>query len=172
MSTAQFAGIQVFRFLAAILVVVMNTSEAISLRSRDAGSGHFWSGGSAGVDIFFVIRGFVMAMSTSGLPASGAVRLSAAGTFMKRRLMRIATLDWPYVLLKAAMVLALPGLALRSSVDPVKHLGIHDARVINPAAGLIVIVSGCLSYGWRERPMTRFLKRTLFSLPKLSFAQS
>ena len=354
MSTPQFTGIQVLRFVAAMLVVVMHTSEAISLRSINAGSGHFWSGGSAGVDIFFVISGFVMAMSTAGLPAGGAARLSAAWTFMKRRLMRIAPLYWFYTLLKAAMVLALPGLALRSSVDPehllasmlfipatspwgliqptlpvgwtlnfemlfygvfalsialgvarirfallaflliflaghffpeavllnfyaqslvfefilgmgiahvflnyrrlspaaglmaivaglvlmfginwgdsadrlstwgagaalmvlgavwlepwtarspmvsrlsflgdtsysiylshtftvpaavlvFKHLGIQDGRVIIPAVGLLVIVSGCLSYVWLERPMTRFLKRILFRAPKLSFTQS
>lgn len=89
MSTPQFASIQLLRFVAAMRVVVMHTSEAISLRSAHAKSGDSWSGGAA--------------------------RLSTWGT---------------------------------------------------------VMVSACLACVWLERAMTRFLKRTLFGVPQLSFPHS
>lgn len=145
MITQQFNGIQILRFVAAMLVVVMHTSEAISLRITGAGPGHYWSGGSAGVDIFFVISGFVMAMSTAKLPADSASRMSAAWTFMKRRLLRIAPLYWLYTLLKAAMVLALPGLALRSSIDP-GHL--VSSLLFIPAMSPWGLIQPTLPVGW------------------------
>ena len=52
------------------------------------------------------------------------------------------------------------------------RLGIQDERLIIPATALVVVISGCLAYLWLERPMTRFLKRTLFRAPHLSFPHS
>ncbi|MDQ3061020.1 MAG: acyltransferase [Pseudomonadota bacterium] len=117
MAREQFTGIQTLRFVAAMLVVLMHTSEAISLRLSQVEPHHYWTGGSAGVDIFFVISGFVMAISTAGTPSGSRSRLNAAWIFMQRRLLRIAPLYWFYTLLKVALVLALPSLALRSSID-------------------------------------------------------
>lgn len=145
MSNPQFTGIQILRFVAAMLVVLMHTIEAITLRSGVSGTGHLWLGGSAGVDIFFVISGFVMAMSTSEISTGGSKRLSAAWIFIKRRLMRIAPLYWFYTLLKAAMVLALPSLALRSSVDP-EHL--LASMLFIPATSPWGLVQPTLPVGW------------------------
>lgn len=117
MARAQYTGIQTLRFVAAMLVVLMHTTEAMSLRLSAAAPAHYWTGGSAGVDIFFVISGFVMAISTAGTPSGSQSRLNAAWIFMRRRLLRIAPLYWFYTLLKVALVLALPSLALRSSID-------------------------------------------------------
>ena len=116
--TRQFTGVQILRFVAAMLVVVMHTTQAISIHITGAGPDHYWADGSAGVDIFFVISGFVMAMSTPTPPAHGPSRIQAAWIFMKRRLLRIVPLYWFYTLLKAALLLALPALAIRSSLAP------------------------------------------------------
>lgn len=145
MTTSQFTGVQILRFVAAMLVVVMHASEAISLRITGGEPGHYWSGGSAGVDIFFVISGFVMAMSTARLPADRASRLSAAWIFMKRRLMRIAPLYWVYTLLKAAMVMALPGLVLRSSIDPGHFFA---SLLFIPAMSPWGLIQPTLPVGW------------------------
>lgn len=145
MSTKQFTGIQILRFVAAMLVVAMHTSEAISLRVAGAGPGPDWSRGADGVDIFFVISGFVMAMSTAELPTDGAARLGAAWIFVKRRLLRIAPLYWFYTLLKVAMVLAVPSLALRSSMDPV-HL--FASLFFIPAMSPWGLIQPTLPVGW------------------------
>ncbi len=121
MPAKQFIGVQILRFVAAMLVVVMHTTEGISVRITGAGPDHYWSGGAIGVDIFFVISGFVMAMSTARLPAGRQTHLQAAWIFFKRSLLRVAPLYWFYTLLKAALVLILPSLALRSSIDT-EHL--------------------------------------------------
>ena len=49
-----------------------------------------WLSGAAGVDIFFVISGFVMALSSRSL----LMKPAPAAEFMKRRLDRIAPLYW------------------------------------------------------------------------------
>lgn len=59
--------------------------------------------GAAGVDIFFVISGFVIARSASALPAE-----RGAGYFFARRLIRIVPLYWSVTLLYLALAVLLP----------------------------------------------------------------
>ena len=114
----QLTGIQVLRFVAAMLVVVMHLTQAISIQVTGQGHQHYWSAGSAGVDIFFVISGFVMAISTPNVNSSSfSLRLNAAWTFLKRRLLRVVPLYWFYTFLKVAVLAALPALATRSTLD-------------------------------------------------------
>ena len=58
--------------------------------------------GAAGVDIFFVISGFVIARSASALPAE-----RGAGYFFARRLIRIVPLYWSVTLLYLALAILL-----------------------------------------------------------------
>jgi len=143
--TQQFTGVQILRFMAAMLVVVMHITQAISIHITGQGPSHHWSGGSAGVDIFFVISGFVMTMSTRTPPPGSAARVAAAWIFMKRRLLRIAPLYWFYTLLKAALLLALPTLASRSSVEP-GHLA--ASLLFIPATSPWGFVQPTLPVGW------------------------
>ncbi|MEO8387068.1 acyltransferase [Polaromonas sp.] len=144
-ATQQFSGVQILRFAAAILVVVMHITQAISIHISGTGPTHYWADGSAGVDIFFVISGFVMAMSTSALPSSGAARAAAAWVFMRRRLLRIAPLYWFYTLLKVALLLAVPTLASRASVEP-GHL--MASLLFIPAVSPWGLVLPTLPVGW------------------------
>lgn len=143
--TQQFAGVQILRLLAAVLVVVMHATQAVSIYITGQGHGHYWANGSAGVDIFFVISGFVMAISTRTVFATTAARLDAAWMFMKRRLLRIAPLYWFYTLLKAAILLALPGLAVRSSLEP-GHLA--ASLLFIPAVSPWGLIEPTLPVGW------------------------
>jgi exopolysaccharide production protein ExoZ len=43
-----------------------------------------------------------------------------------------------------------------------KQLGVPDSALIVALVCMVVLVTGCLSYLWLERPMTAFLKRALF----------
>jgi len=141
----QFFGIQILRFIAAMLVVVMHTSQAISIHITGQGAGHYWSSGSAGVDIFFVVSGFVMAMSVGTPVLDVQARKRAALIFMKRRLLRIVPLYWFYTLLKVALILALPGLATRSSVDSA-HLA--ASLFFIPAMSPWGLIEPTLPVGW------------------------
>jgi len=142
---SHFAGLQILRFVAAMLVVIMHTSEAFLLRIAGTSGGEYWDGGSAGVDLFFVISGFVMALSTARVPKDRGSRLSAAWIFMKRRFVRIAPLYWFYLLLKTILVLALPAFALRTSIDP-EHL--LASFLFVPAMSPWGLIQPVLPVGW------------------------
>lgn len=87
--TGNIEGLQVLRAIAALMVVLHHAR--LSVPGSDA-----WpSFGEAGVDIFFVISGFVMAYTTKlddDLPMRG--RLHAAGMFLRRRVIRVVPLYW------------------------------------------------------------------------------
>ena len=90
--------LQVLRGLAAMLVVIHHSTglhnEVLHL------NGSMWLSGAAGVDIFFVISGFVMALSSRSLLGKSA----PAATFMTRRIERIAPLYWLLTTLKVVLL--------------------------------------------------------------------
>lgn len=141
----QFTGIQILRFMAAMLVVVMHITQAISIHISGEGFDHYWADGSAGVDIFFVISGFVMALSVSNLGATRQARVSGAWIFIKRRFLRIVPLYWFYTLLKASLLLVLPSLAARSSLEPTHLLA---SLLFIPAISPWGLVEPTLPVGW------------------------
>jgi hypothetical protein len=47
-----------------------------------------------------------------------------------------------------------------AGVQALKRLGVQDSLAIVLAVSLAVVVAGCLSYVWLERPMTTFFKRS------------
>jgi exopolysaccharide production protein ExoZ len=83
-------GIQVLRALAALLVVVHHTQLNVTQGFNLPAALPRFDVGSAGVDIFFVISGFIMVVSSQGLfGKAGAARI-----FIERRLIRIVPLYW------------------------------------------------------------------------------
>jgi peptidoglycan/LPS O-acetylase OafA/YrhL len=113
-----FTGLQILRFAAAMLVAEMHITQAISIHITGLGETVHWGAGAAGVDIFFIISGFVMAISTANLPLRGPHRLDNAWIFLKRRILRIVPVYWFYTLLKAALVIAIPAIAVKSVIEP------------------------------------------------------
>ncbi len=82
-----FVTIQALRAVAALLVVVHHASMmSAKLRHTD----RFWENGAAGVDIFFVISGFVIILSAAPL----AQKQHPARTFLLRRLRRLVPMYW------------------------------------------------------------------------------
>ena len=116
-----FVGLQILRFAAAMLVAVMHITQAISIHITGRGESVYWGTGAVGVDIFFIISGFVMMISTANVPFHGPDRTANAWIFIKRRILRIVPLYWFYTLLKAALILAVPALAVKSVIEP-SHL--------------------------------------------------
>ena len=70
----------------------------LDLANQAPASTLFWQNGAAGVDIFFVISGFVMAVSTIGKEH----KTHPARAFLERRLIRIVPLYWLMTLLMFA----------------------------------------------------------------------
>lgn len=108
-------GIQALRFMAAMLVVALHAVEALVSHGEKIS---LWNGGSIGVDIFFVISGFVMALTTAHHPQGWRARGNAALSFCRRRLTRLLPLYWFYTLLKLFSVILLPTLVIRTTLVP------------------------------------------------------
>ena len=101
-----YQTIQALRFVAATSVALTHATFYIQTRV-DPGM-PIWGGGSQGVQIFFVISGFVMALSSGGInnkPVNWR-------EFILRRLIRIAPLYWLMNVIKLVMLIVLPGLLL------------------------------------------------------------
>ncbi|PUE08622.1 hypothetical protein B9Z51_06635 [Limnohabitans sp. T6-5] len=101
-----YQTIQALRFIAAVSVALTHATFYIKTRI-DPGM-TIWEVGSQGVQIFFVISGFVMALS-SGAIINQPVKWSQ---FIVRRLARIAPLYWLMNLVKLATLAMLPGFLL------------------------------------------------------------
>lgn len=91
--------IQALRGAAALAVVLYHGSRFISPYGEGLGFRLFGSGGAMGVDLFFVISGFIMAYTTAGADGSRAYALK----FAIKRWSRV----WPtYVLISLGYVVA------------------------------------------------------------------
>ncbi|MBT8053838.1 MAG: acyltransferase [Xanthomonadales bacterium] len=95
-------NIQFLRFAAALAVVIYHASKHVAMSGAD--QGFFFSAGEAagfaGVDVFFVISGFIMFYTTEG--SSGG---ASSVDFLKRRVARIYSGYWPFFIF-AALVFA------------------------------------------------------------------
>jgi peptidoglycan/LPS O-acetylase OafA/YrhL len=100
--TGNLQTLQAARAIACLLVVLYH---ALQAAGGDAAI-RAWPNGSAGVDLFFVISGAVMVLSTRSL----ATRPDAARTFCIRRLRRIVPLYWLLTTAKLALATATPTL--------------------------------------------------------------
>ncbi len=105
----QIGAIQSLRAIAALMVVIHHLAhelgklpgaEAVAAGLRAAAP---WM---AGVDIFFVISGFIMVHASASLFG----RPGAASLFLKRRLIRIVPLYWLMTIVVAAIAFAAPAM--------------------------------------------------------------
>ena len=98
-------NIQFLRFVAAMLVVFFHCAAHLQASRQAPGLlfGFGQSAGFAGVDIFFVISGFIMAWTTADDRAADAV------AFAKRRVARIYSGYWPFFLLALGLFSLLGG---------------------------------------------------------------
>jgi exopolysaccharide production protein ExoZ len=96
----EFVGIQYLRGVAAMLVVVYHLGSPLE---RMGYQGHWPAGLSGGVDIFFVISGFVMWLTTRGRPTTTL-------DFWRRRITRIVPLYWLVTSVMLIVLLAAPQL--------------------------------------------------------------
>ncbi|WP_025597698.1 acyltransferase family protein [Burkholderia sp. WSM2230] len=91
-------SVQVLRALAAVLVVVCH---AVHRQGQISGTGATWEFGGSGVDLFFIISGFIMCHVTMN-------RQITARDFLKARVLRIVPLYWTLSLVALAVFLVNP----------------------------------------------------------------
>jgi exopolysaccharide production protein ExoZ len=135
----QFEGIQALRGLAACMVVAYHASLAWSYKFASDGR---WQCGASGVDLFFVISGFVMAISYAGKNSP------SAGKYLMGRLIRIVPLYWimtALVLLKMLMVRFHPEIGtLAKNAAPTANSVLHSLLFIPLGSHMQPIIS----QGW------------------------
>jgi exopolysaccharide production protein ExoZ len=101
-------NVQALRGLAALLVVFVHLEVLARLAGLPAGLTVF---GNAGVDVFFVISGLIMVVTTSG-------RKQTPQGFLRNRLTRIAPLYWAITLAVFALAMVAPRLLQSTTADP------------------------------------------------------
>ena len=110
MTRPLLSNIQILRFFAAAAVLTGHAGDLFI-----PGANQFraipWS---AGVDIFFVISGFVMTYLTQGQFG----RAGASRTFLVRRIIRIAPPYWLFTMLMVATVLLFGEHVKNTTLDP------------------------------------------------------
>jgi exopolysaccharide production protein ExoZ len=107
----RYQGIQALRFLAAMMVVLTHSTLYVSERLDPEFA--VWATGARGVDIFFVISGFVMVLAAQDRTGDWV----SAGAFLVRRSTRILPLYWLATTVNLAVLLVVPSLVLHSSLD-------------------------------------------------------
>lgn len=137
-------SVQILRFFAALLVVTMHATEAVILRAN-APESFFWNHGSVGVDIFFVISGFVMTLLSPRPRESFSENINTAVDFIKKRLLRIVPMYWFFTILKLILVTLLPAMALRTIISS-DHILL--SFVFWPAVNSVGLIQPFLPVGW------------------------
>lgn len=135
----RYESVQALRFVAALLVVITHSMFYASER-LDPGL-EVWRGGTVGVDIFFVISGFVMMITTgSARPSPRAWRY-----FSMRRLTRIVPMYWIATTAKIMTLLVLPGVAINNALNP-QHVAL--SYFFLPTRNESGLVEPVLGVGW------------------------
>ncbi|MDL2409398.1 acyltransferase [Rhizobium calliandrae] len=106
-SYGQIRSIQYLRAVAAISVVFFHVSEAYDLGFKI---------GASGVDIFFVISGFIMWVTTEG-------KLMSPQQFMSRRISRIVPVYWVATIVTVVLVAVKPQFFFDSDPSATNFIG-------------------------------------------------
>nr|WP_234276170.1 acyltransferase [Klebsiella aerogenes] len=108
----KFESIQFLRFIAAFLVLI--THSTFYVHERYDQSVRVIKEGSIGVDIFFVISGFVILLSSIKRDGGFEDGLS----FTIKRLIRIVPMYWIATTVKVIALVAVPAAVLHATLDP------------------------------------------------------
>lgn len=85
MASERIVSLQILRFAAATGVMALHVSQTVGAQPSSIGANLINSFGPLGVDVFFVLSGFIIATASAG---------KRPGEFLKRRFTRILPLYW------------------------------------------------------------------------------
>lgn len=144
-SFRKYRSIQVLRALAALGVVAFHTDGIVVSHGWAAHVfPHVSRYGEIGVDVFFVISGFVMALVTHGVPSGFA----SARSFMLARIARVVPLYWILTAFFIALVVVVPGAP--GAFDNAHVTGWHalTSFLFVPSLSWTGITAPVLGVGW------------------------
>lgn len=137
-SARKYHGLQALRFLAAFLVVVYH---ATSIASEQMHNISVWVKGGYGIDLFFVLSGFVIVWSSVQLLGTR----DGWRIFAERRLVRVVPMYWIATVLKAIAVLAAGSMVVHVRLNIVTLLG---SLLFIPCRNLDGLFMPILGVGW------------------------
>ncbi len=138
------SGVQALRGIAALAVLGTHLG-GLWAEQYGRGAPRLLDNGAAGVDLFFVISGLVMALSSAGPRAVGG------GTFLRRRVLRIAPMYWLLTLVavsKIWTVARMPGLGSRADHLPVSVVDLLRSLCFVPYRNSAGALDPVLQVGW------------------------
>lgn len=163
-------SLQALRAIAAAMVVVFHSYVHLDARGIIAGIPAIIDAGRAGVDIFFVISGFIMVyISKDNFGKPGAPT-----DFLVRRIIRVVPVYWFYTFLIASILLSVPHLFSQGKSFGLNHL--IASLLFIPWQNSIGDIKPVLNVGWTLNfemyfycifAMTLLLEKRYF-LPQLS----
>lgn len=135
----KYLGLQILRITAAFMVLVTHSTFYASERLDR----HFgvWESGAAGVDIFFVLSGFVMIYSSAKLMNNS----KGWKIFAERRIVRIVPMYWIATAIKVLALLFTTGYVLHAQFSVVKTI---ESFLFLPAHNSEGGIGPVLSVGW------------------------
>lgn len=133
--------LQYLRAIAALLVVYFHCILQLQTVDPQAALGYL-KAGKSGVDVFFVLSGFVMWITTAG-------RSIGTLDFYQRRIKRIVPLYWGATLAAAAVALIIPAM-LKSTKFDLPHVlaSLFFIPWVNPADPTGQIIAPVIVPGW------------------------
>ena len=132
--------VQLLRGLASLLVVLMHATATVKDAERGNFAGGFFAFGGAGVDIFFVLSGFIITYTSRN-------SLGAAKNFfifLRRRFVRIFPAYWIIITIFLAIQLALP--SFYRTQYQIGFMNLFGTYLLFPSHNMINGVSWTLSY--------------------------
>lgn len=139
-----FANIQLLRAVAALFVVLLHAQGAVEIYSaapERSWFGAFKSGGWFGVDLFFVISGFVIVHVGANL----AGKPGASVYFLMRRIIRVVPLYWMVTSAVVVLLLVMPGLFNWLTFDA---WHVISSYLFIPARNPMGLVQPLIPVGW------------------------
>jgi exopolysaccharide production protein ExoZ len=154
-------SLQYLRAIATFIVVARHAYQIIG-QFGDGSIGRQFEIGSVGVDIFFVISGFIMCFISEE-------KETKANAFFRRRLVRVAPTYWLITLIAASLIALIPSAFRTSALTPDlllasllfiawPHPAMHDSTplyligwTLNCEFMFYTLMSICLAISWSRR---------------------
>lgn len=138
-------SIQILRGIAAMLVVLIHIIHDVNINTTTSIIGNFYNienFGNIGVDLFFVISGFIMVY----IHYNDFKKPQSSFVFLKKRIIRVVPLYWIFTTFSALLLISLPQLFNKDKIFSLSHYVL--SMLFIPTTNSIGEVVPILGVGW------------------------